>query len=117
NGMKPLFNGKDLAGWKRIDHPRLPESSRPTWTVENGALHAVGGPGALEYQEEQLGDFVLQATVKTRLRHSNGGLFLRAIPGEFMNGYEAQIYTRCIGGDVTRPAVWATGAIDDRQNA
>lgn len=115
--LKPLLNGRNLDGWKAIYHPRLPESSRPTWQVESGILHAVGGPGALEYQGEKLGDFVLQAKVKTRLRHSNGGLFLRAIPGDFMNGYEAQIYNRCTAGDVQRPALWATGAIDDRQNA
>jgi hypothetical protein len=34
-----------------------------------------------------------------------------------MNGYEAQIYHRCHDGDVANPFTWATGAIDDRQNA
>jgi hypothetical protein len=34
-----------------------------------------------------------------------------------MNGYEAQIYNRCHDGDTSKPWTWATGAIDDRQNA
>jgi len=34
-----------------------------------------------------------------------------------MEGYEAQVYDQCEGGDPARPARYATGAIDDRQNA
>jgi 3-keto-disaccharide hydrolase len=116
-GMKVLYNGKDMTGWKRIDHPRLPAARRPTWKVENGKLVARGGPGALEYQGGRYGDLVLQVEVRTRARHVNGGLFFRCVPGDFMNGYEAQIYNRCLDGDPARPAFWCTGGIDDRQNA
>jgi hypothetical protein len=59
----------------------------------------------------------VQIEARTRIRYSNGGLFFRSIPGQFMQGYEAQIYHRCHDGDVTKPFTWATGAIDDRQNA
>jgi protein kinase-like protein/3-keto-disaccharide hydrolase/uncharacterized protein DUF1579/putative zinc finger protein len=38
---KPLFNGKDLAGWKT--HPNQPGN----WRVENGVLVGDGAPGAL----------------------------------------------------------------------
>lgn len=34
-----------------------------------------------------------------------------------MEGYEAQVYNGCEEGDPERPARYATGAIDDRQNA
>lgn len=115
--MQDLFNGKDLAGWKRIDRDKTPPDRLPKWTVENGAIHAVGGPGALEYHERKFGDLIWQVEARMNVRQANGGLFFRAIPGDFMNGYEAQLYNRCTDGDPGKPAVWATGAIDDRQNA
>ncbi len=62
-------------------------------------------------------DFILQLEARTRVHHANSGVFFRAIPGDFMNGYEAQIYNRCHDGDVARPWTWTTGAVDNRQNA
>ena len=115
--LAPLFNGKDLTGWKRIDRAKTPPDRLAKWTVENGAIHAVGGPSCLEYQERKFGDLIWQVEARMNVRQANGGLFFRAIPGDFMNGYEAQMYNRCIDGDPGKPAVWATGAIDDRQNA
>lgn len=103
--------------WKPIHHPKLPADRRATWTVNDGVLTTVGGPGCLEYQDKQFADFILQLEVRTKLRHTNGGVFFRAMPGAFMNGYEAQIYNRCHDDDASRPWTWATGAIDDRQNA
>ena len=102
--------------WKPIHHLKLPEDRRASWTIKDGVLTAVGGPGCLEYAKP-FADFVLQLEVRTKLRHANGGVFFRSIPGSFMNGYEAQIYNRCHDGDPSRPWTWATGAIDDRQNA
>jgi WD40 repeat protein len=116
-GLKVIFNGKDLQGWKRIDRQALPEERRPRWRVEKEAIVATGGPGALEYEKEKFGNFILQIDVKTRSRHANGGVFFRSIPGDFMNGYEAQVYNRCVEGDPSKPVQWATGGIDDRQNA
>jgi enamine deaminase RidA (YjgF/YER057c/UK114 family) len=115
--LKAIFNGRDLDGWKRIDRAPIPEERRPVWKVDQGAIIAMGGPGALEYQPRKFGDFVLQIDVKTRVRHANSGVFFRAIPGDFMNGYEAQVYNRCIDGDPSKPVVWATGAVHDQMNA
>lgn len=112
--ITPRIIGED---WKPIHHAKLPEERRATWTVKDGVLTAIGGPGCLEYQNEKFADFMLQLEVRTKLRHSNGGIFFRAMPGAFMNGYEAQVYNRCHDGDVAMPWTWATGAIDDRQNA
>jgi hypothetical protein len=116
-GLAPLFNEKDLDGWERIDHSKLAKERQPRWEVNGGVLRAVGGPGALEYQGGRFGDLILQAEVRTRARYANGGLFFRCQPGSFMNGYEAQVHNRCEGGDVARPSRYATGGIDDRQNA
>lgn len=115
--LKPLLNGKNLDGWKRIDRAKLPEEKRPKWTVTKGILEITGGPGALEYQGEQWGDLILQIKVRTRARYSNGGLFFRCIPADFMNGYEAQLHNRCENKDPAKPSIYATGGIDDRQNA
>ena len=115
--LESLFDGKDWStNWKRIDHAKLPKERWPTWTVKDGLLTAVGGPGALEYQGKQFGDGVLQIEARMNKQYVNGGFFFRAIPGDFMNGYEAQLYNRCKDNDPGKPATWATGAIDDRQN-
>lgn len=115
-GLKPLLNGEDLGDWKRIDRPSIPVEKRPQWKIEDGVLRAIGGPGCLEYPTP-FGDFVLQADVRTRDTFANGGVFFRSIPGDFMNGYEAQIYNRAIDNDPARPFTWSTGSIDDRELA
>jgi hypothetical protein len=79
-------------------------------------FHVKGGPGAMELPGTHA-DFMLQIMVRTLGKHSNGGVFFRNPPGTCMMGYEAQIYNRCEGDDPARPATYATGAIDDRQNA
>lgn len=115
-GLRSIFPGKDLAGWKRIDRANLPAEKRPVWKVTDGRLESVGGPGALEYSEKY-GDFTIQVQARSRNRHANGGLFIRAIPGDFMNGYEVQVHSRCHDGDPSKPFTYATGGIDDRQDA
>ena len=113
---KVLFD-KVISEWRPIDRASIPDNRRPKWSVQDGVLRAVGGPGCIEYQGAQFGDFVLQLDVRTRVRHANGGVFFRAIRGDFMNGYEAQVFNRSENGDPARPATWSTGGIDDRQNA
>jgi hypothetical protein len=114
--LKPLLSGKDLAGWKIIPHPKLKEQPAK-FKIADGLLHVVGGPGTIEYQEKQYADFVLQVEARTNTRYSNSGVFVRSQPGQFINGYEAQIHNRCHDGDVSKPWTWATGGIDDRLNA
>lgn len=103
----PLFNGKDLSGWK--EQSRGGKSSK--WTVaEGGVLRCQDGPGDLQ-TEGQWADFVLQAEVKTHGEGLNSGFFFRAIPGEYQNGYEAQINNKFKDGDRAKPADFGTGAI------
>ena len=52
-----------------------------------------------------------------RAKLVNGGVFFRSIPGDFMNGYEAQLFNGCYENDPAKPARFSTGAIDDRQLA
>lgn len=110
-GMKPLFNGKNLTGWR--EHPD--SRSRVTVTPE-GFLRLQGGRGQLE-STETFADFVLQLEVFVAGRELNSGVFFRCIPGEMMNGYESQIHNGYIAGDRSRPRDAGTGGIFRRQNA
>jgi uncharacterized protein (TIGR03067 family) len=97
-GFVPLFNGKDLTGWK-------PHQDEPgDWRVENGLL--VGKPGRIGYLLSERGDyenFHLRAEVKLNAG-GDSGLFVRTMVGPFIEGkkpeyvgkksppgYEAQI--------------------------
>jgi hypothetical protein len=115
-GLEEVFNRRDLTGWRIIKHPRLADDRQAKWSVEEGVLHAVGGPGCVEL-DGKYGDLVLQVEARMRAKLVNGGAFFRSIPGDFMNGYEAQLFNGCYENDPAKPARYSTGAIDDRQLA
>lgn len=104
--LAPLFNGKDLAGWK--NHPE----SKSTFTAKpNGEIHVTStGRGVLE-SEKRFGDFVLQMEAISHAPELNSGIFLRSIPGEFANGYESQIHNGIKDGDRKQPKDFGTGGI------
>lgn len=116
SGLKPAFNGRDLTGWMILKHPQLAENGQAKWSVAEGVLHAVGGPGAAEL-EGRYGDLILQVEARMKAKLVNGGVFFRSVPGQFMNGYEAQLFNGCYDEDSAKPARYSTGAIDDRQLA
>jgi hypothetical protein len=78
----PLFNGKDLTGW-RMDKP----NSAAVWKVENGLLVSPGqGPELIN--ESKLEDFKLHVEFNCGA-NSNSGIYLRG-------RYEVQIETDSI---------------------
>jgi hypothetical protein len=89
----PLFNGKDLAGWKT--HPSQPGN----WRVENGVLIGSGqSHGDLYCEKGTYTDFHLR--VEARINEGgNSGIFCRSQFGPILppnnprrpDGYEAQI--------------------------
>jgi hypothetical protein len=87
-GFKPIFNGKDLTGWKEIKTNRT--KSQFTVTPE-GWIHLKNGPGDLQ-TEGQWGDFVLQLDCRSNGKHLNSGVFFRCQPNKYQQGYEAQIH-------------------------
>jgi hypothetical protein len=106
-GAKPLFNGKDLSGW------RVVPGGKSEFTVENGAIKVLNGRGFLE-TEKDYGDFLLQAEIKTLGAGLNSGIFFRAQPGTAeapSNGYEAQVHNLFKDKDRTKPADFGTGGI------
>jgi hypothetical protein len=86
-GTRPLFNGKDLTGWKLFKGKG--KKSKFTVTKE-GWLNVKDGPGDLQ-TEKLFDDFVLQLECISNGKHLNSGIFFRCIPGQYQNGYEAQI--------------------------
>lgn len=112
-GLKPVWNGRDLTGWTVLRHPKLPDDRQTRWTISDGVLRGVNGPGAVEL-DGRYGDLVIQIEVRMRAKLVNGGLFFRSVPGQFMNGYEAQLFNGCYKEDPGQPARYSTGAIDDR---
>jgi hypothetical protein len=86
----PLFNGKDLAGWRPLPvGPAL-------WEVRDGVLVGRGGTGHLFYAAKQFENFHLR--VEARINDGgNSGVYFRtpfgpASPqGYPLGGYEAQI--------------------------
>ena len=109
--LKPIFNGKDLAGWKEI--PGRPSKFTVT---SDGELNVKNGPGDLQ-TEGQWADFILQLEIIANGKHLNSGVFFRCLPGQFWSGYETQIRNQWQGDDRTKPVDFGTGAIYNRQPA
>ncbi|MBW3575825.1 MAG: DUF1080 domain-containing protein, partial [Actinobacteria bacterium] len=101
--LRAADDGRDLGAFMRGE-------------LDGEAADAAGGPGAVEL-DGRYGDMVLQVEVRTRAKLVNGGVFFRSVPGDFMNGYEAQLFNGCYDEDPAKPARYSTGAIDDRQLA
>jgi len=110
--LKPIFNGKDLTGWAKVDRPNV--KAPPEWSVKNGAIHVEKGPGQLE-TEATWDDFVFQLDIRTNAQgpdhHPNSGVFFRGDPGKFWSGYESQIRNEYKGGDRTAPVDFGTGGV------
>ena len=84
--LRPLFNGKDLTGWKEFPGRKSKFSVTP-----EGWINIKNGPGDLQ-TEGQFGDFILRLECISNGKHLNSGVFFRCRPNEYQNGYEAQIH-------------------------
>lgn len=69
--LKPIFNGKDLTGWK------VPEPN-PFWKVVDGVLvgeNDEAKKGSMLYTEQSFGDFVIECDVRWRGEIDSGIMF------------------------------------------
>jgi Domain of Unknown Function (DUF1080) len=107
SGAKPLFNGKDLEGWKVFQGDKY--KSKFTVTPE-GWINVKNGPGDLQ-TTGQFADFLVQLECISNGKALNSGMFFRCIANEYQNGYEAQIQNGYKNDDRTKPADFGTGAI------
>ena len=112
DGWVPLFNGKDLTGWKMFPNPNPQISDLtekkvdgkvvafegtvkgkkvPLWRVEDGVIIG-GGPSSHLFTDR--GDYTdFQFRVEAKINdHGNSGQYFRTAFGPgFPSGYEAQI--------------------------
>src|SRR5687767_3860846 len=74
-GFTPLFNSRDLSGWK--PHLRVPKDGKvpdpkDTWSIVDGYIRCVGKPNGYIATEKEYGDYMLR--VKWRFpADSKGG--------------------------------------------
>ncbi len=117
-GLQPIFDGKDLTGWTKVDRPNV--QAPPEWSVKDGAIHVEKGPGQLE-TTSVYSDFVLQLQIRTNAQngthHPNSGVFWRGDRGGFWTGYESQIRNEYKDSDRSQPVDFGTGGIYNRQPA
>jgi len=117
-GLKPIFNGKDLSGWNKVDRPNV--KAPPEWSVKDGAIHVEKGPGQLE-TDAAWDDFVFQIDVRTNAQgpthHPNSGVFFRGEKGRFWSGYESQIRNEYKEGNRAAPVDFGTGGVYHYQPA
>jgi hypothetical protein len=110
-GLRGLFNGKDLTGWKEI-----PERESVYSVTAEGWLNVKDGPGR-SADRIDLGRFRSAIGVHFQREHLNSGIFFRAMPGQFWSGYESQIRNQWHENDRTQPVDFGTGGIYNRQPA
>lgn len=85
-GFTPLFNGKDLTGWKVM-------GKEAGWSVKEGVIHSdAGNDGQWLRSEKQYGDYILKVEWKVS-EGGNSGVFIRALEKDapWVTGYEIQI--------------------------
>ena len=70
-GFTPLFNGKDLAGWKVLN------GKMEVWGAKDGILFVEGGGGGWLMTEKEYGDFEIRLEFKVP-KKGNSGVALRA---------------------------------------
>jgi len=71
-GFEPLFNGKDLTGWKVNEGGKM-----EFWGAENGILFVNGGGGGWLMTEKEYANFEVQLEYKMP-KHGNSGVALRS---------------------------------------
>ena len=72
DGFKPLFNGKNLDGWQRVN------TAESTWSVKEGMLICTGKPIGELRTERMYQNFVLEVEWRHMKPKGNAGIFVWA---------------------------------------
>lgn len=81
-GWTPLFNGKDLQGWKQLN-------GKATYTVQHGEIvgtTVAGEPNSFLATEKDYGDFLLEFEFKVDRSMNSGVQFRSLSKPEYQNG-------------------------------
>ena len=98
--FKPIFNGKDLAGWINVN------TGPSTWAVRDGVIACSGHPTGVIRTDRQYENFVLEMEWRHLVPGGNAGLFVwsdpicakgqpftRSLEVQVMDGQEGDWYT------------------------
>src|SRR5262249_51232911 len=100
---------KNLDGWKPFEGKKYVSQ----FTVNNKLeLNVKNGPGDLQ-TEAKFADFLLQLDCISHGKNLNSGIFFRCRPGEYQNGYEAQIHN----GFTDKPREYVNEEYDPKTHA
>ena len=117
-GFRPLFNGKDLKGWKL----RRPDGTQ-SWSVKDGVLvnDVSGGKHGTDLvSEEKFRDFVLRYEYKIA-KGANSGVYLRGRHEiQILDDYDRKTPTSHGNGAIyvlAAPAKFASKPADEWQTA
>jgi hypothetical protein len=77
-GFKPLFNGRDFAGWRFSGGKEDGASEAPNWKVEEGVIRLSGGGSPHLATEREYADFELRFEWRALRDNYNSGLFVRS---------------------------------------
>ena len=105
---KPIFNGKDLNGWKAV-------AGKATFAVKDGILEgtAVYGTGnTFLITEDSYGDFILELELKISHSSSNSGIMARGQYDASKNEGKGLVYGYQVEADPT-PRAWSGGIYDE----
>ena len=100
DGFKPLFNGKDLTGWKTF-HGTSDVKPEEIWVVKDGVIHCTGKVNGYLITEKDYADYVLKMQWRWPAKPGNSGVFVH-VKGEdkiWPKGLEAQLMDK-IAGDI-----------------
>jgi hypothetical protein len=112
-GFEPVFNGKDLTGWKEVAN----RNTKSVFTVtEKGELNIKNGPGDI-HTEGEWDDFILQLDVISNGQRLNSGVFFRCVPGQFWSGYEAQIRNEWLQEVKLKDGITHVGQLTQKDDA
>ena len=76
-GFVPLFNGKDLTGW-RFGEESPPKELPANWKVEDGVIKVTGGGKPHLASAAEYGDFELRLQWRGLKEKYNSGLYIRS---------------------------------------
>ncbi|MCM0041349.1 MAG: DUF1080 domain-containing protein [Algoriphagus sp.] len=105
---KPIFNGKDLSGWKAV-------AGKATFEVKDGTIEgtAVYGTGnTFLVTEEMYGDFILELDLKISHSSSNSGIMARGQYDASRNEGKGLVYGYQVEADPS-PRAWSGGIYDE----
>lgn len=108
NDWEDLFDGKSLAGWKKV-------AGEAIYNVEDGMIvgETVKNTGnTFLVTEEEYGDFILELDVKIEGSHNNSGIQTRSHIDLEANDGKGRVYGRQIEIDPTERS-WTGGVYDE----